>query len=93
MSDDIVTQLREEGFVTHMARLPRESKILHAAADEIERLRAGGCARDQKTTQFCAEAVTLQREVEMLREMVAEMRERNNKLLHRLQEYEAREAG
>ena len=68
------------------------SQLWIAAADEIERLRAGGCARDQKTTQFCAEAVTLQREVEMLREMVAEMRERNNKLLHRLQEYEAREA-
>jgi uncharacterized protein (UPF0335 family) len=40
MTDDIVEQLREEGFSTHMARLPRESKILHAAADEIERLRA-----------------------------------------------------
>lgn len=92
MSDDIVARLRNEAFITHMARLPRESKILHAAADEIERLRAGGCVRDQKTTQFCAEAVTLQREVEMLREVVAEMRERNNKLLHRLQEYEAREA-
>ena len=39
MESDIVEQLREEGFVTHMARLPRESKILHAAADEIERLR------------------------------------------------------
>jgi hypothetical protein len=26
------------------------------AADEIERLRAGGCARNQRTTQFCAEA-------------------------------------
>ena len=39
MTNDIVEQLREEGFVTHMARLPRESKILHAAADEIERLR------------------------------------------------------
>ena len=38
--DDIVAKLREEGFVTHMARLPRESKILHAAADEIERIRA-----------------------------------------------------
>lgn len=92
MESDIVARLREEGFITHMARLPRESKILHAAADEIERLRAGGCARDQQTTQFCAEAVTLQREIEMLREMVAEMRERNNKLLHRLQEYEVREA-
>jgi hypothetical protein len=39
MSEDIVARLREEGFVTHMARLPRESKILHEAADEIERLR------------------------------------------------------
>jgi len=26
------------------------------AAGEIERLRAGGCARGQKTTQWCAEA-------------------------------------
>ena len=39
MTNDIVARLREEGFVTHMARLPRESKILHDAADEIERLR------------------------------------------------------
>ena len=39
MTDDIVVQLREEGFITHMAKLPRESKILHAAADEIEWLR------------------------------------------------------
>ena len=27
---------------------------------EVERLRAGGCARDQNTTQYCAEAVTLE---------------------------------
>lgn len=66
-SSDIVERLREEGFVTHMAKLARESKLLHEAADEIERLRKGGCARDQKTTQYCAEAVTLQREVERLR--------------------------
>lgn len=86
MTNDIVARLRDiEGGYGFRA-------ICREAADEIERLRAGGCARDQKTTQFCAEAVTLQREVEMLREMVAEMRERNNKLLHRLQEYEAREA-
>lgn len=39
MTNDIVARLREEGFITHMARLPRESKILHEAADEIERLR------------------------------------------------------
>ena len=68
MNDDIVEQLREEGFVTHMARLPRESKILHAAADEIERLRRNtGCARNQRSTQFCAEALDAQREIERLR--------------------------
>ena len=36
---DIVAQLREEGFITHMGGLSRESKLLHEAADEIERLR------------------------------------------------------
>jgi len=78
MNADIVARLREEGFVTHIAQLPRESKLLHQAADEIERLRAGGCARDQTTTQFCAEAERL--------------RDRCNRLLHQLQEFEAREA-
>ena len=39
MNDDIVARLREEGFVTHIAQLPRESKLLREAADEIERLR------------------------------------------------------
>jgi len=37
-------------------RLVRE---LRAARSEVERLRTGGCARDQRTTQFCAEAVGL----------------------------------
>ena len=101
MSDDIVDTLRRESFYRPTSRInsfgrPQMGFELTSfnliAADEIERLRAGGCARDQKTTQFCAEAVTLQREVEMLREIGAEMWERNNKLLHRLQEYEAREA-
>ena len=45
---------------------------------EVIRLRKGGCARDQTTTQFCAEAERL--------------RERCNRLLHQLQEFEAREA-
>lgn len=34
---------------------------------EIERLRAGGCARDQTTTQYCAEAARLAAENERLR--------------------------
>ena len=50
MSDDIVARLREEGFVTHIAQLPRESKLLHEAADEIERLRA---ERDEARQRYC----------------------------------------
>ena len=40
---------------------------INCAIKEIERLRAGGCARDQKTTQYCAEAVALQELIEQLR--------------------------
>lgn len=32
--------------------------------EELARLRAGGCARDQRTTQFCAEVVELERKLE-----------------------------
>lgn len=41
------------------------------ACAELARLRAGGCARDQTTTQWCAEAVELQRENERLRAELA----------------------
>jgi hypothetical protein len=34
---------------------------------EIERLRAGGCARNQRTTQYCAEAETLAGELERVK--------------------------
>ena len=37
------------------------------ARAEVERLRAGGCARDQGTTQYCAEAAKLAAENEKLR--------------------------
>ena len=40
---------------------------LTAARAEIARLRAGGCARDQGTTQYCAEAAKLAAENERLR--------------------------
>lgn len=39
---------------------------------EIERLRAGGCARDQGTTQYCAEAAKLAAENERLRTALAD---------------------
>jgi hypothetical protein len=40
---------------------------LREAARELDRLYAGGCARDQSTTQYCAEAARLAVENERLR--------------------------
>jgi hypothetical protein len=40
---------------------------LREAAKELDRLQAGGCARDQSTTQYCAEAARLAVENERLR--------------------------
>ncbi len=42
---------------------PIVPNVCTEAADEIERLRGGGCVRDQRTTQYCAEAVRLQASV------------------------------
>ena len=62
MSDDIVTRLRFRELGDYSVLLCEE------AADEIERLRRNtGCARNQRSTQFCAEALDAQREVERLR--------------------------
>jgi hypothetical protein len=40
---------------------------LREAARELDRLYAGGCARDQGTTQYCAEAAAMAAENERLR--------------------------
>ena len=48
-------------------------KRLAEAEAEIERLRAGGCARDQTTTQYCAEAVALQSENARLHDAVHDL--------------------
>ena len=41
--------------------------MIKRQAAEIARLKAGGCARDQTTTQYCAEAAALAAEIERLR--------------------------
>jgi hypothetical protein len=43
------------------------------AAAEIARLKAGGCARDQGLTQYCAEAAAMAAENERLRAALAEI--------------------
>jgi len=51
-------------------RVMPDHSLLHA---EIKRLRAGGCARDQTTTQYCAEAVALQSENARLKDAIHDL--------------------
>jgi hypothetical protein len=59
-------------ITAEVARLTRERDEARA---EVARLKAGGCARYQRTTQFCAEAVALQERVKRLEEFA-------NRFLH-----------
>jgi hypothetical protein len=54
---------------------PIVPNVCTEAADEIERLRVGGCVRDQRTTQYCAEAVRLQAERDEARREICVMLE------------------
>ena len=69
---DIVDRLRDKADENY-EMLGNIHEPLLEAADEIERLRAGGCARDQGTTQYCAEAAKLAAENERLRAWNAEI--------------------
>lgn len=63
---DVIQELRLE-----IASLTRGNETMHKLMEEqlaeIANLKAGGCARNQGSTQFCAEAVQLQ---EKMRHMV-----------------------
>jgi len=62
VSDDIVTRLRGAADRKYGCGC-----VKCEAAEEIERLRRNtGCARNQRSTQFCAEALDAQREVARL---------------------------
>jgi chromosome segregation ATPase len=66
------TQGELENALSRERTLLRDQEDCRIGADnlqaEIERLRRNtGCARDQRSTQFCAEAMDAQRELEKLR--------------------------
>lgn len=52
--------------------IDRQSAEIAELRAEVERLRAGGCARDQGLTQYCAEAAAFAAEVERLRAVAAD---------------------
>ena len=54
-------------YVVHESDIDELVSQITALRAEVKRLRAGGCARDQNTTQYCAEASRLAAENERLR--------------------------
>jgi chromosome segregation ATPase len=90
MSDDIaiVDRLR----INWTSLTDTQNAERNEAADEIERLRAEREKCHDIMESQSHQLTRMARDIEMFREMIAEMRERNNKLLHKLQEFEAREA-
>lgn len=71
---DIVERLRDCWLGEPVQSLVEE------AADEITRLRAGGCARDQGTTQYCVEAARLADKVGKLEAEAHSLTEETNRL-------------
>jgi hypothetical protein len=61
---DYLEKIAIEAAQCHADETKRADKL----QAEVERLKAGGCARDQSTTQYCAEAVALQADNARLRE-------------------------
>ena len=63
--NDTIKSLREK--TQYWPDNAERDAVIKYQKEEIERLRAGGCARDQSTTQYCAEAARLAAENERLR--------------------------
>jgi len=80
VQDDIVKTLRDWADSAYEQGVENMITGLWDAANEIEKLRAEverlkmntGCARNQRSTQYCAEALDAQREVEKLRKELSE---------------------
>jgi len=86
VQDDIVKTLRDWADSAYEQGVENMITGLWDAANEIEKLRAEvdrlkrsiGCARDQRSTQYCAEALDAQREMERLRAELVTMTEMFN---------------
>jgi uncharacterized small protein (DUF1192 family) len=68
---------------------PLEQRIAELEA-ENERLKAGGCARDQRTTQYCAEAVQMAGRIKELESQITEIPTLCRKYEKRIAELEAK---
>jgi hypothetical protein len=83
----ISDRLREMADLFEAQHAPHNLVLhLRAGADEIERLRAGGCARDQGLTQYCAEAAEKDARI---RRMALEYLQETGQLIDRIGELNA----
>jgi hypothetical protein len=74
MAKDIANWLRMYAQQFEDQHAPQNMTIaLREAARELDRLYAGGCARDQSTTQYCAEAARLAAELHIATEWSAQV--------------------
>lgn len=67
--DDIADAIRDGIYGDDRAtgeEIGAALNALHTLLDEVRRLQSGGCARDQRTTQFCDEAATKDVEIRRL---------------------------
>jgi hypothetical protein len=74
--DTIIGRLTNRADQTQQcveAEVARLTKERDKALAEVARIKSGGCARDQRTTQFCAEAVALQERVNRLEEALTNL--------------------
>ena len=67
------TDLNDLAEIARTTKSVRQRRALATATAEIERLRAGGCSRDQNTTQYCAEAVAQQQKIDTLEARIKEL--------------------
>lgn len=70
VEDEEEQRIAAEGEPADIALTVHYRTAAPVLAAEVKRLRAGGCARDQRTTQFCAEAVAKDAEIAKLRDQI-----------------------
>lgn len=69
--NDLVKRLRDSdarGVNPPQNWTTEAADLIESQAKEIARLKAGGCARDQGLTQYCAEAEGMAKEIERLKQ-------------------------
>ena len=88
---DNVSRLARIAKTMEAGHWPSSAKVVLAAADEIERLRAERDEANRHADQYAQRNAVLVVEIDKVRQELKEAKARNTLYLSRLQEHEARE--